>query len=416
MTQLHHAVWRVAACLFLAQSGFAQRANPADMERSPEVARPGPIDPRVVGAWDVWISGAVTYRTDGRSVYQRYEPGAAMNRLEIAADGSYRWGRKSGRLVEVRPWHHQADRRYYRVVHSNGGEYDFYYADGDRLVILFGGVGGHASTGTRLAGGTPPSSPTGARPAAGRSRADDRPMPASRPGSGNPLDVEWARGGSVNATQQQPAGNNPLGIEWAGSGSDNRTPQQPSGSNSLGVEWRTGPSKGNTPPSSSAGNPLGVEWAGAGSTVGENARPRPMPSKPRPDPVSPVPVRPEPQTPQGPPVQGGAGAVAGLVDRWMYEAVAFVDGSGTVSETRGVSGTLVFKGDGRYEQALYIGGILNAMKGTYRVNGNRITTNYDWAGKPASDEFVAQFDASGDRLTLVRNGSPKAYYTLRRAE
>lgn len=100
----------------------------------------------------------------------------------------------------------------------------------------------------------------------------------------------------------------------------------------------------------------------------------------------------------------------------MYEAVAFVDGSGTVSETSGVSGSLVFKSDGRYEQALYIGGILNAVKGTYRVSGNRLVTNYTWSGKPASDEMAIQLDASGNRLTLVRSGSPKAYYTLRRAD
>lgn len=421
MSHLSHAVWRVAACVLFAHAGFAQRTtqrvNPADMERSPEVARPGPIDPRLAGAWDVWISGAVTYNTDGRSVYQRYEPGAAMNRLEIAADGRYRWGSSTGRLVEVLPWHHQPERRYYRVVHSSGVEYDFYYGDGDRLVILFGGAGGHASTGTRLAGGTLAPSPAG-----GRSRTANRepvrapaPSPAARAGSGNPLGVEWAGSGSGNAgpAPQQPAGNNPLGVEWAGGRSGNTAPQQAAGSNPLGVEWRTGSSTGNRPPAPAAGNPLGVEWAGAGNPGGGNARPQPNPTRPQPQPVPPQPVRPEPPAP---PVQGGAISPSTLAARWMYEAVAFTGGSGTVSETSGVSGSLTFKSDGRYEQALYIGGILNAIAGTYRVAGSRIITNYDWNGRPASDEFIAQLDASGDRLTLVGNRSPKAYYTLRRAD
>jgi hypothetical protein len=124
-------------------------------------------------------------------------------------------------------------------------------------------------------------------------------------------------------------------------------------------------------------------------------------------------VRPEPTKP---PVEGGAVSSWRLIDRWLYQAVGFVDGSGTVSETSGVSGSVTFKSDGRYEQALYIGGILNAVKGTYRVAGDRVITSYEWGGKLDSDEFVAQLDASGDKLTLVGNRSPKAYYTLRRAD
>src|SRR5690606_26953849 len=139
--------------LSLAPVASATGARPVDpnaMERAARVANPGPIDARIVGAWDVWIPGAVYYTTDGVRVNQHYQAGAAMNRLEIARDGSYRWGDARGRLEEVRPWHAQADRRYFRVVHASGDEYEFYYGSGDKLVVLFGGVGGHAATGTRL--------------------------------------------------------------------------------------------------------------------------------------------------------------------------------------------------------------------------------------------------------------------------
>lgn len=499
----------IAGGMLLSQVALAQRANPADMERSPEVRRAGPVDSRIVGVWDVWISGAVTYTTDGRSVYQQYEPGAAMNRLEIASDGRYRWGNKMGRLVEVLPWHHQSGRRYYRVVHSGGTEYDFYHADGDRLVILFGGVGGHASTGTRLTGNaasasSAPVSPAAPRPPAGervevewkgrwlparvvgveggryrisydgydsswdewvtparirKPGADNRQAAPSPTGqsphadsSGAARGAAWGGNRGGNSAPSQPPGNNPLGVEWAGSGtasqpappqpsgnnrrgtgwggnrSGNSAPSQPSGNNPLGVEW-TGGSTGSQPaPTQPSGNnPPGVEWAGSGNASPAPANPTPNPTKPdqprRPAPVTPPapkepqptpPAPKEPQTTPPAPPQGG-GLAAALTDRWLYQAVAFVDGSGTVSETRGVSGSLTFKSDGSYDQALSIGGILNAIKGTYRVSGNRVVTSYQWGGKAASDELVAELDATGDKLTLVRHGSPTAYYTLRRA-
>jgi hypothetical protein len=182
--------------------------------RSPDVPRPGPFDRRLVGAWDVWISGAVTYSTDGRSVYQHYEPGAAMNRLEIRPDGGYRWGKKEGRLVEVLPWHHQADRRYYRVVHASGTDYDLYYGSGDKLVVLFGGVGGHASTGTRLSGsgGAAQTASTTSAPAPVR----QSPTGAASGGApSNPLGVEWAGSGN-GKTKASGTASNPLGVEWAG--------------------------------------------------------------------------------------------------------------------------------------------------------------------------------------------------------
>ncbi len=171
-----------ASCILMCLSLPAlagQRVDPSSMDRAPLVANPGAPETAIAGSWDVWIPGAVMYSSDGRNVYQHHQPGAAMNRLEVTADGRYRWGGRSGRLEEVRPWHRQPGRRYYRLLHPSGGEYEFYRAPDDRLIVLFGGVGGHAATGTRLGGGTT----TAPAPRAG---ASDAYSPGTR------VSVEWS--------------------------------------------------------------------------------------------------------------------------------------------------------------------------------------------------------------------------------
>ena len=111
------------------------------------------IEKGITGSWEVWIPGAVTYTAKENAVYQKYIPGAAMNRLEIRSDGSYQWGNQKGRLIEVRPWHAQEGRRYYRISDLKGNEYDFWYdTSKNQLTVLFGEVGGHAATGTRFNG------------------------------------------------------------------------------------------------------------------------------------------------------------------------------------------------------------------------------------------------------------------------
>lgn len=162
------------------------QVDPAQMERAPRVEAAGPIDTRVVGAWDVWIPGSVYYLADGRRITQHYQPGAAMNRLEIGADGQYRWGDHSGRLEEVLPWHHQPGRRYFRVAHASGDEYEFYYGAGDKLVVLFGGVGGHAATGTRLGSAA-------AMPATGDATPPADATPSDFP-PGARVAIEWSGG------------------------------------------------------------------------------------------------------------------------------------------------------------------------------------------------------------------------------
>lgn len=185
---LHAALFGVVATVPIASASDGQQVDPRSMERAARVPDAGPIDARIVGAWEVWIPGSVYYTTDGLRIAQHYQPGAAMNRLEIASDGRYRWGDRQGRLEEVRPWHAQADRRYFRVVHASGDEYEFYYRAGDTLVVLFGGVGGHAATGTRLGGsaaapGTAPAPTAGTRAPGGSAYA-----------AGMRVEIAWSGG------------------------------------------------------------------------------------------------------------------------------------------------------------------------------------------------------------------------------
>lgn len=158
-----------------------EQVDPRRMERAEVVANPAPFDPRLAGTWELWVPGGVWYQTDGRTAYRRYTPGAAMNRLQIAADGGYTWDGRRGRLVEVRPWHAQAAVRYYQLPHPGGGTYDLYLCTGaavetlcrgseGRLVLLFGGVGGHAATGTR-AGGAGSTAGSGSSPSSGSNEA-----------------------------------------------------------------------------------------------------------------------------------------------------------------------------------------------------------------------------------------------------
>lgn len=419
-----------ASCILMCLSLPAlagQRVDPSSMDRAPLVANPGAPETAIAGSWDVWIPGAVMYSSDGSNIYQHYQAGAAMNRLEITADGRYRWGGRSGRLEEVRPWHHQPGRRYYRLLHPSGGEYEFYRAPDDRLIVLFGGVGGHAATGTRIDGsnaaGKPPTGASGGYAPGARVsvewsgrwyqaqilQAKDGRYLVRYDGYGSNWD-EWVPPSRIRsgASESAPAGNTP-----GGRGGSASTPA----SNPLGVEWRGGVS---TPPpaigAANGANPLGVEWVGA---TPRPASPAPAAPAPRPsgDPNRPVPApsvagpettRPAPAT--------TAPATSSLVDRWLYRAAAFQDAGGVTSAHQDTRGTLILNPDGSYEQNLFIGGILNAIKGRYAISGNRLTTHYSWRGQTASDDMQARLSADGNTLTLLRQGSPTVYYTLERAE
>jgi hypothetical protein len=169
-----------------------EQVDPKKMERAEPVAKPGPLDARVVGSWDLWVPGGVWYSTDGRTVYQNYTPGAAMNRLQVMADGSYRWGAKQGKLVEVRPWHAQPERRYYTLTAPSGAVYELYHNDTDgKLVFLFGGVGGHAATGTRLGASGAPATPAPTPPAAQPQLPASNIAPAAAYRAGEKVQVEW---------------------------------------------------------------------------------------------------------------------------------------------------------------------------------------------------------------------------------
>lgn len=253
----------------------------------------------------------------------------------------------------------------------------------------------------------------------------------------NPLGVEWVGGNqagpSAPPSGSQAPGNNPLGVDWVG-GTPVEKPPAPSGQNPLGVDW-VGGSQSKQPAPASGGNPLGIEWqTGLPATSPTPAkpqepkpvqplpqqpvtpRPQPAPTQPSPEPVTPPPVvSPSPDVTPAPD-PNAAWPASVLVDTWKYLAVVFTDASGTVSETRGVRGSLIFKADGRYEQTLYIGDILNALKGEYRISGNRVETRYTWRGQRVTDAFEVYLDPSAKRLTLSGTGIPRAVYTLERVE
>ncbi|MGV6945186.1 agenet domain-containing protein [Sphingobacterium kyonggiense] len=105
----------------------------------------------ITGSWDVWIPGAVTYHQKSDAIYQRYEPGAAMRTLKINNKGSFEWGNSKGSLQEVRPWYAEDSKRYFRIQDLSKNTYDLWYKEStDELILLFGEVGGHAATGTRI--------------------------------------------------------------------------------------------------------------------------------------------------------------------------------------------------------------------------------------------------------------------------
>lgn len=105
----------------------------------------------LIGDWEVWIPGGFNKTVTEKAIYNTYNPGSAMNKLSIKADGKYVWGEHAGELIRVTPWHAEPTKSYYQISDRNGNKYDFWHkVDTDQLIVLFGEVGGHAATGSRL--------------------------------------------------------------------------------------------------------------------------------------------------------------------------------------------------------------------------------------------------------------------------
>lgn len=104
----------------------------------------------MVATWELWVPGGVWYVEDGSRIYRSYTPGAAMNRLTIAANGTYEWATQQGRLQEIKPWFALEGQRYFAVQMAPGMRYMARYdAAKDKIDLFFWGVGGHAASGTR---------------------------------------------------------------------------------------------------------------------------------------------------------------------------------------------------------------------------------------------------------------------------
>lgn len=155
---------------------------------------PGQIikNKEILGEWEVWIPGAVTYLAKDDAVYRRYTPGAAMNKLIVYADGQYSWGEHKSKLEVVIPWYAQEGQTYYRIYDLRNNSYDFWYKkETDQLILLFGEVGGHAATGTRI------SSTQGGQTQRNLSQGSERstsekPAPADAFKKGEQVMIEWS--------------------------------------------------------------------------------------------------------------------------------------------------------------------------------------------------------------------------------
>lgn len=157
----------------------------------------------IPGEWDVWISGAVTYRAQDAKIVQEYTPGAAMNRLRIEKHGAYSWGESKGKLQEVRPWYAEEGKQYFRISDLKGNTYDFWHKpETDQLILLFGEVGGHAATGSRWPAGKQKYMP-------GTSKPGQQAKPAGKP----PVHAAGARGNPPAAFRK----NDKVEILWSGS-------------------------------------------------------------------------------------------------------------------------------------------------------------------------------------------------------
>ena len=118
--------------------------------QQPAAATDSGLPHGMAGTWDIWISSGIVHRTDGLRTEQLLIPGAAMNLLRIAADGSYQWGNQRSRLQEIAPWFAQPGQRYFAVRQNADNQYIARFdAHTDKLNLFFWDVGGLAASGTR---------------------------------------------------------------------------------------------------------------------------------------------------------------------------------------------------------------------------------------------------------------------------
>src|SRR3546814_9804407 len=75
--------------LFRSSASDGQQVDPRSMERAARVPDAGPIDARIVGAWEVWIPGSVYYTTDGLRIAQHYRSEEHTSELQSLMRISY---------------------------------------------------------------------------------------------------------------------------------------------------------------------------------------------------------------------------------------------------------------------------------------------------------------------------------------
>jgi len=83
---------------------------------------------------------------------------------------------------------------------------------------------------------------------------------------------------------------------------------------------------------------------------------------------------------------------ADLVYSWTYLTATSVDANG-MSFTDSVGGTLVFRADGRFQQDLYIGDVLNSYTGSYEVCPGMLVFHLDEGNETQQWEYTAGTDS-----------------------
>jgi|GEM_PF-3099835 len=409
-----------------------EQVDPNKMDEPDMVSTPGPIERMLVGTWDLWVPGGFWYSSDGTRIFQHYTAGAAMNRLTIEADGSYRWGSHKGRLVEIRPWFAQPGDRYYAVAMNESVKYMARWnKQEDKLSLFFWGVGGHAATGTRVGKApTPAPEPAATKTDPGRTTAaaattsstnartftgtavnsgvtgtavltmtplgrDSVRLTASFSGrlGGNATLLGTLRGENLNANGElthqgtrytmvvtgRVTKGGELTATYTLTARDGRGTKQ-GGTLSARAEAAT-PSAGQTVGAgaqsnanatpTTPSNPLGVEWVGENSS--SNTSPQPASDDPNcaPNPLGVVWAQCKQKAPStATATKAGANSLTGT---WHYTSLRVTHPNGEVQDYGNqVKGTFILRNDGTFQQEILIGTARTARSGNYRIEGEVI--------------------------------------------
>ena len=128
----------------------------------------------------------------------------------------------------------------------------------------------------------------------------------------------------------------------------------------------------------------------------------------KPAPKKPAPKKPAPKKPAPKPKAPAKTNVPAIFydEEWSYRTGTLYDKDKNIVSS--VSGNAKFGRDGKYEQNYYIGTIGNFFEGTYKINGDRLTT-FDEKGEKIFDfKFTIGTDPKVLVLSLFNDDGSKS--------